>query len=68
MTSHPNRGKIRNWPEHLRAFRSRHALSQKQLADKLMISARLIENWEAEINSPPPYLKMALTKLEAELQ
>lgn len=67
MGNHPNRSRIKDWPAHLRAFRVRHNLTQAQLADRLMVSARLVENWEADVNSPPAYLKIALQALEDRL-
>lgn len=67
MTSHPNRSKVRDWPGHLRAFRASHDLTQRELADKLMVSQRLVENWEGGVNVPPPYLKIALQELERKL-
>lgn len=63
MGNHPNRAKIKHWSEHLKRFRSTHNLSQKQLADALMVSVRLVENWEENINRPPAYLKHALTQI-----
>jgi transcriptional regulator with XRE-family HTH domain len=64
MGNHPNRTKINDWPEFLRAFRAGHGLTQKELADKLQISARNVENWELGFSKPPAYLKRALLDLE----
>jgi len=60
MANHPNRSKITDWPDFLNQFRSIHQLTQKQLADKLMVSARVVENWEQGISEPPAYLKLAI--------
>lgn len=65
--SHPNRSRIKNWPEHLRAFRKSHKISQKKLADLLEIAASKVEKWENGIDKPPPYLKKALLKIEQDL-
>lgn len=62
--SHPNRSKVKDWPEFLREFRQRNDLTQKQLADLLQIAASYIENWEAGKDTPPPYLKKALQLIE----
>jgi transcriptional regulator with XRE-family HTH domain len=67
MGNHPNRNKIRDWPGFLREFRARHGLTQEALADKLMVSKRNVENWEAAVNTPPPYLKITLQALEDNL-
>lgn len=67
MTNHPNRSKVKDWPEYLRKFRERHNLSQAELADNLEISKRLVENWEGKINTPPSYLKGALLNLARKL-
>lgn len=60
MTNHPNRSKIKDWPEHLKAFRASHGLTQVKLADLLQVSKRAVEEWEAGNNNPAPYLKAAL--------
>jgi transcriptional regulator with XRE-family HTH domain len=67
MGNHPNRNKVHDWPEFLRGFRARHELTQKQLADHLMVSARNVENWEAGINVPPAFLKITLQALASQL-
>jgi ribosome-binding protein aMBF1 (putative translation factor) len=64
MANHPRRAIVKDWPKYLRDFRDKHGLSQKELADKLMVSHRLVENWEGAVNTPPPYLKIALNELE----
>lgn len=63
MANHPRRSLIRNWPKYLKQFRHAHNLTQRQLADKLQVSCRTVENWEAGINKPAPYLKKALMEL-----
>ncbi len=60
MTNHPRRTVVKNWPKYLKEYRSKNNLTQKQLADALQVSLRLIENWEEGINKPPAYLKKAL--------
>jgi transcriptional regulator with XRE-family HTH domain len=64
MGNHPNRNKVTDWPEFLKGFRASHSLTQKDLADKLQISARNVENWESGFSKPPAYLKRALLDLE----
>ena len=58
--NHPRRNKIKNWPEYLRKYRDVNGFTQASLADRLMISKRVVENWEGGINTPPPYLKITL--------
>lgn len=65
MGNHPNRNRVNDWPEYLRKFRASHHLTQKQLADKLQIPARVVELWESGISTPAPYLKRALKDLSA---
>ncbi len=73
MGNHPNRSKVTNWPEYLRRFRQQYHMTQKQLADKLMISARTVENWEGgggdnePRREPAPYLKLALKWVAAQI-
>lgn len=57
MGNHPRRNIVHDWPEFLKKFRANHNLTQKNLADRLQISYRTLENWEAGINIPAPYLK-----------
>lgn len=64
---HPNRNKVRYWPEFLASFRESHNLSQKQLADKLQISARTVQDWEYGRGQPAPYLRLALQRIEQDL-
>lgn len=61
--SHPNRNKVHDWPEFIKRFRADHGLSQKELANKLQISLRNIENWEGGLSHPPAYLKKALQSI-----
>ncbi len=67
MTSHPNRGRVRDWASYLKAFRERHGLDRRQLADLLMIPARTVETWENEERNPAPYLKLALRDIASRL-
>ena len=64
MANHPRRSIIKDCPKYLKDFRRKHKLSQKSLADKLQISVRVVENWEAGINKPAAFLKRALRDLE----
>lgn len=66
MANHPRRSIIKNWPKYLKDYRAEHDLTQKALADYLQISVRLVENWEAGINKPAPFLKKALVNLVCE--
>ena len=68
MTNHPNRSKIRNWPEYVKRFRERHGLSQVQLAGKLPVDETTVQRWEAGERNPAPYLKRALRDLARELE
>lgn len=67
MTNHPNRGKIKDWPTHLKDFRARYGLTQKQLAAKLQVSQTSVEDWERKECRPSDYLKRALRDLAREL-
>lgn len=60
---HPNRNKVRDWPEYLRSYRASHDLSQRQLADALQISRRTVEDWEAGRREPIAFLRLALERL-----
>ena len=51
-------------PEDLRAFRARHGLSQRALAEALGVSTRGVEDWEGGRRAPAPYLALALERLE----
>ncbi len=64
MSNHPNRNKVRDWPEFLRDFRKLNKYSQKQLADLLQVSKRNVENWEEGLSVPPAYLKKALDTIK----
>lgn len=64
MPNHPNRNKIRDWPNTLRGFRVKNSLTQKKLAALLQTSLRNVENWEAGVNRPPAYLKKALDAVQ----
>lgn len=48
----------------MKKYRATHHLTQKQLADKLQVSLRLVENWEEGINKPAAFLKRALDNIE----
>lgn len=67
MSNHPRRSIVKNWPKYLKAFRVKHKLTQRQLADKLQISCRVVENWEGGQNTPAAILKLALKYLEITL-
>lgn len=51
----------------LKAFRKSVGLSQVGLAEALSISRRSVEDWESGKSSPPPYLRLALAALNANL-
>lgn len=69
MTNRLNRGKVRDWPAYLRAFRSKHDLTQERLALLLSnIAVRTVEGWEQAEFTPPPYLKLALVHIATKLQ
>jgi ribosome-binding protein aMBF1 (putative translation factor) len=59
----PNRSRIKDWPAHLKAFRAKHKLTQRQLADMLPSSVRVIEDIKQGEYAPRPYLKRALRDL-----
>jgi ribosome-binding protein aMBF1 (putative translation factor) len=67
MTNHPNRGKVKDWPLYIKAFRQKHGLSQVQLAAKLRVEETTVQRWEAGDCNPASYLKRALRDLEREL-
>ncbi|WP_390566153.1 helix-turn-helix domain-containing protein [Zavarzinella formosa] len=62
--NHPNRPVVKDWRAYLKDFRKRNRLTQNALASRLGISVRVVENWEAGINKPAPYLRRALKDLE----
>ena len=68
MTNHPNRGKVQDWPQYIKRFKERHALTQKQLADLLPAGLRTVEDWERGERKPPDLLKRALRDLEHQLE
>jgi DNA-binding transcriptional regulator YiaG len=64
----PSDGKTPDWRAYLRGFRSRHGLTQAQLALLLNdIPVRTVEGWEQAEFTPPPYLKRALRDIACEL-
>ena len=67
MTNHPSRGRVKDWPTYLKAFRSRHGLTQRRLADLLPTMLRNVENWEAKDSRPPDFLKAALHDVKRRL-
>jgi DNA-binding transcriptional regulator YiaG len=56
------------WPRKLKTFRTKHDLTQKQLAAKLPAGLRTVEDWERGKRKPPDMLKRALRDLARELQ
>ena len=68
MTNHPNRSAVRDWPEYVKRFRERHALSQVQLAGKLKVEETTVQRWEAGERTPAPDRKRALRDLARELE
>jgi transcriptional regulator with XRE-family HTH domain len=71
--NHPNRTHIKEWPAHIKRFRQRHSLTQKQLAELLTsgqkppVRESTIQRWEYGTRTPPPDLKRALQDLAREL-
>lgn len=54
-----------NFNEKLRKARAETGLSQQGMADKMLISKRTIENWEAGNRVPPLYVqRFVLNELE----
>lgn len=53
-------------PSELIAWRKRHGLSQKRLADKLGVAEVTVFRWEKEMRAIPSLLSHALRGLEAE--
>lgn len=69
MTNHPNRNRIppEKWPAYLQRFRTRHNMSQPELALKLCnLSVRTLQQWESGRRVPPDYLKLALRLIAVE--
>lgn len=55
-------------PDELRAFRQAvGGWSQAKLAEELGASTRAIEEWEAGRRAPPPFLRLALAAMNANL-
>ena len=67
LLNHPNRGKIKDWSAYIKAFRARHGLTQKQLAERLPAAQTSVEDWERDECKPSDYLKRALRDLALEL-
>lgn len=44
----------------IKEFRKRNELTQTELAKKLNITLRTVQNWEAGHSNPPPYIYHAL--------
>jgi len=54
-------------PEDIKAARYQTGLSQRAFADALSISRRTVEDWEKGINKPPPYFRLAIAAMIANL-
>lgn len=54
-------------PGSIREFRARLGLSRAELARRLPVAYRTLEDWEAGRAAPPDYLARALRDLEREL-
>jgi DNA-binding transcriptional regulator YiaG len=54
-------------PDEIREARDRLGLSQVRLAERLPVSRRTLEDWEAGRRNPPDYLVRAIRDLEREL-
>lgn len=49
----------------IRSWREARGISQRELARRLGVSFRVVQNWEYEINRAPAYLAYALAHLAA---
>ncbi len=67
MTNHPNRSKVKDWPEYVKRFREKHKLTQVSLASSLKVEETTVQRWERGDRMPPQYLRRALRDLEREL-
>lgn len=54
-------------PEEIKNFRARLGLSRADLARRLPVPYRTLEDWEAGRRTPPDYLPRALADVEREL-
>lgn len=50
-------------PADIKAFRGRHHVLQRELADRLGVSTRIVQAWENGARNPSPYLGLALQAL-----
>ena len=53
-------------PEELKAFRRKHGLSQRDLAELLGVGSGTVADWETGRNRIPKYLHFILSCLEKE--
>lgn len=57
---------MENFAEKLKAARRAAGLSQQKMADRTEIPKRTIQDWEAGISTPPPYVqRFVLNELES---
>lgn len=60
---------MENFPKELKAARAAAGLSQAKLAAVTTIPLRTLQDWEAGVRTPPPYVQhMVLDKLNSILQ
>ena len=60
-------------PEEIKAFRSKHGLSQADLGERLGGSRRTVQDWETvrdgqPLRTPPAMLRLALAAIEAKVE
>jgi len=54
--------------EDVQLWRYEHHLTQLQLADLLGVTVLTVKRWEAAVQQPPWYLRLALERLDQLLQ
>ena len=55
-----------NFAEQLKLARNAAGLTQQSMAERMLIPARSIENWESGCRVPPPYVqRFVLNELDA---
>lgn len=58
---------VKHWPTTIKAFRTKHNLTQRELSLLLPASMRAVQEWEAARRVPPEFIVRALRDLEGEL-
>lgn len=57
---------MENFAEKLKAARKAAELTQQGMADQMLIPKRTIQDWEAGVRTPPPYVqRFVLNELES---